>query len=399
MSLVVVKKDGHQVCIVSDTQLTYPDQESRRHKNSPGDGGLKTIVLSENLAVSFAGDIKFVELALQSIGEIRELQTVLAILNDFHLKSSQHTEFILTKGYPESSPIIYKISRGACSEEESAWLGDYEAFNLFQSYFLNRPFTQNTSKNKSNTHKPSSTEPIFRNFKMSIERNVESSVFSKASSAMDWVIDQRISPSVGGFKVLVVFDKSFRYVSYSRSFNERLEFNSLNQFKFHASAQHGGYSVIFHGASSDYNKVALYILQGELGIVYERSGFGLHVPKIMSITEVEFHNYLAKNCGILAVFPNSNRSEVHFPEAYEAYQSRDYMKALDLFNKAIPNNHGKIKAAMLFNRGIVHLHLNQHAPAMISFGEALNLDPKIYFGFRKALNEWRKDFDNSFRCS
>lgn len=396
MSLVVVMKEGNKVCIVSDTQLTYPDQESKRHKTSPGQGGIKTVVIAKDIAVSFAGDIKFADQALHSIGSITDFDKILSILNEFHQKSQHETEFVLTKGQLDSPPLIYKISNGICSIEDFVWLGDYEAFNLFQSYRLNKSPSINTLKEKASAKKSQPNEPLFRNFKISIERKVESDAFSKLSSAMDWVIDSNISDSVGGFKVMVIFDKHFRYVSYSRSFNERLEFNSNNQFKFHGSASHGGYSVIFHGASHDYSKIALYLLQGEFGIVYERNGMGIHKAKVVPAKEAEFHSYLAKHYGIMGVFPNSWAAEKYFPEAQEAYNSRNYEKALLLFNQAIPNNHGLAKATLLFNQGITCLHLKKHELAMNSFFRALKLNPRLYFKFRKVLNQWRNDLDQSF---
>lgn len=399
MSLVIAKKDGNQLCIVSDTQLTYPDQTSRRNKTHPASGILKTIVLSPDLAVAFAGDVKFADLALQNIGTTLDVDKILETLQSSHEKSDHEIEFILTKCYANSPPVIYKIANGLCSEEDSAWLGDQEAFNLFQSYILHKPKVQKSKKQPVAPSPANAQTAIYQNFKIAVERNVSSDLFSKVSGGMDWVIDNHRSGTVGGFKVMVVFDKIFRYVSYTRAFNERLEFSKKNEFKIHASASHGGYSITFHGASIDYRAVALYVLQGNFGVVYERKDMGIHKPQIVNTDEAGFHSHLAKCYGIAGVFPNSRAAQRYYPEMWSAFDSQNWQKALSIINEAIPNNHGQLKAGLLFNRGITCLHLQQHMLALSSFKEALSLNPELYFKFRKALYQWRLDLDRSFGIS
>ena len=172
-----------------------------------------------------------------------------------------------------------------------------------------------------------------------------------------------------------------------------------NEFKIHASAAHGGYSVTLHGASIDYRVVGLYVLQGNFGVVYERKEMGVHQPQIIYADEAGFHSHLAKYYGIEGVFPNSHVTQRYLPEMWSALDSQNWQKALSVLNEAIPNNHGRLKAGLLFNRGITCLHLQRHTLAMRSFMEALLLHPESYFRFRKALFQWRQELDRTFGVS
>ena len=149
MSLIVARKEGNQLCIVSDTKLTYPAHETRNHKTSPEEGVIKTVILNSQLAVAFAGDIDFAEKALQQINGSIQLPAILHILKQHHDASCQQTDFVVCQVDPD--PVIYKIANGQCSEEEFAGLGDLKAYGHFQRCMQSNP-KDTLSKKKTSPH-------------------------------------------------------------------------------------------------------------------------------------------------------------------------------------------------------------------------------------------------------
>jgi hypothetical protein len=83
MSLIVARKDGSSLAVVSDTKLTYPD-ETRTQKTNPADGIVKTIILNSNLCISFAGEIDIAEKAFRNFGNITSMENVLDLLARYH---------------------------------------------------------------------------------------------------------------------------------------------------------------------------------------------------------------------------------------------------------------------------------------------------------------------------
>lgn len=134
MSLIVARKDGNKLCVVSDTKLTYPNHETKRLKTSPIDGIVKTIILHDNLCVSFAGEIEQAELAFKAIKNSTDINVILQTLEKFHKLSFEKTEFLFCIGKPQL--IIYEIKNGTANETNIAWIGDKKAFDIFQKNIL-----------------------------------------------------------------------------------------------------------------------------------------------------------------------------------------------------------------------------------------------------------------------
>lgn len=122
MSLIVVRKDVPYVVIVSDTKLIYPDHETKRSKDNPGEGTIKTIILEGNLCISFAGVVVHAESAFKEIAPSTDRNNVIAILEKYHKKSNRETEFLVCAVLPE--PLIHKIKDGESKSVHSSWIGD-----------------------------------------------------------------------------------------------------------------------------------------------------------------------------------------------------------------------------------------------------------------------------------
>jgi hypothetical protein len=130
MSLVVAQTIGAGPYIVSDTCVTDPHG---RPLPTPKDGTLKAVVVSRDVAICFAGDVKTGTEAVRSFGraisagtDVDELLTVLA-----GVTSTEDVEFLVAKNQPGASLVRIRcgeVGPGAAT----AWLGDHAAFERFQ---------------------------------------------------------------------------------------------------------------------------------------------------------------------------------------------------------------------------------------------------------------------------
>src|SRR5688500_18747112 len=130
MSLIVARKSENQLSIVSDTKLIYPNHEVKGLKSNPSEGMIKSIIISPDICVSFAGNFDEAENAFKEIQAGESLDKIMEILKRFHKLSNYKTEFLLCYGQPE--PTIYKFKNNEYGPVTSSWIGDQKAFNRFQ---------------------------------------------------------------------------------------------------------------------------------------------------------------------------------------------------------------------------------------------------------------------------
>lgn len=131
MTLVVGEQFGDRLVVLSDSMLT--DRSAVRSNIIPGQ--LKTVVLSTNLSVSFAGRVGP---ALQAIRSLRS-----ALAHNFKIEpvlDSFCTETLIHKGEVEflvasliPCPALYKVSNGRKhSGSNRYWIGDPEGASTLQ---------------------------------------------------------------------------------------------------------------------------------------------------------------------------------------------------------------------------------------------------------------------------
>jgi len=377
MSLIVARKDGNKLGIVSDTRLTFPYHETKGLKTSPLDGIVKTIILHENLCVSFAGELEHAELAFKEIKDSNEPNFVLQALEKFHKLSSEKTEFLFCISKPQLT--IYEIKNGATNETNIAWIGDKKAFDIFQKNMLTPPTKEEprqTNSPSTSTLKTNQPAITITEMNLTFEVSPSSALLSKISSAMDGVIEDGNIDSVGGFKVNVIYDNKFFYNGYIKNYRSNVTMVGYGaQVIGHGSASDGSYSINFIGGSSDFKSVALHVSQGKFGIVYNRIDNGLLRPSIFNLDEVDFIDYLQDNFNLTASFSTQERVPKFFNIATNYFNQKNYQKAEEFFDKAFNAAKGAERAKVLFNKGLVLLRLKDKAPAMKTFSQTIIIDP------------------------
>jgi hypothetical protein len=370
MSLIVARKEGSQIAIVSDTKLTYPHHEIKGQKENPTEGAIKTIILTDDLCVSFAGEIEYAENAFMEIGERKNIDEVIGILHRYHNISNQKTEFLVCSGNPES--LIHKIKNGESKEVNSSWIGDSVAFNSFQASMLG---TKKPKESVKTSQSQSKAGIVITEMNLSFEVDMQVQLFSKMSSAMDKVIEDGNVDSVGGFRVTVVYKEKFDFVKYGKFYRGNVElFGSGSHLIAHGSANEGAYSINFIGASSDHKTVALHVRQGNFGLVYTRNNSGLLRPKLLPQDEVDFIDYVKDKYDLIAAFATQDRIQKYIIDGKSAFDKKDFLKAKDTFDKGLAEATGKKKAELLFYKGICLLNLRDIPNAMQVFQQAINID-------------------------
>lgn len=129
MTLVVARKTDEILQIESDSKIN--DRNTVR--NGPFLGVLKTLIITPNLSISYAGRIRPAEIALEEVFKLstwnsRQLYQHLLQAN---IESDNETDFLVcfTHGLKSS---ITKIADGMISEDQQyAWIGDHEAYQFF----------------------------------------------------------------------------------------------------------------------------------------------------------------------------------------------------------------------------------------------------------------------------
>ena len=144
MTLVVCRKQDHEVFVQSDSKVTDSfgllDERSLRQNAMLG-GLLKTVILHPHICLSFAGAslhaTNFLKRFMAS--NMREWDTPRLIkeLWKVHNESNMACEFILCETI-ERSPRITLIKGGSVhKDQQNAWIGSQPALNKYQKSFHN----------------------------------------------------------------------------------------------------------------------------------------------------------------------------------------------------------------------------------------------------------------------
>lgn len=387
MSLIVARRFENQLCITSDTKLYHPYHETKKLKSNPKEGTIKTVILTDNICISFAGEVDFAEAALKELGNEILVNRVIDSLKKYHELSRFKTEFLLY--HNGTTPVIYKFKNNEYGPVQTSWIGDIRAFNLFQELIQGvKKKKKKKSKEKSKENKqnlPAGLQPsiIIEQMNLSIEQS-SPDIFSKMSKSMDEVIENGIIESVGGFKVNVAYDNKFRYNYYTKLYRGPFAFIGPGGHTIgHGDAQEGAYSINFFGGSIDHKTVALHIKQSNLGILYHRKDFGLFIPEIHSIDEVDFSDMLIDKYNLTPPFATQSKADKFAKLARKYFEQKDFKNALANFEKAAEFERGVFKADMLFYKGVTLLNLGRHQDATETFKEAEVINPQI----RARINE------------
>ncbi|MDP3797029.1 MAG: hypothetical protein Q8R06_07745 [Polaromonas sp.] len=127
MSLVIAKAHKGKIYIVGDTALTY--------HNNPGanpfvSGCLKQYRVNERLAVAFAGDTAGFRDACSDIFASTDSSEIIEVARKAQKKGHEFDLLVAEVG----NDNITFLKAGVVSEGSSGFIGDSEAFGVFQKH-------------------------------------------------------------------------------------------------------------------------------------------------------------------------------------------------------------------------------------------------------------------------
>jgi tetratricopeptide (TPR) repeat protein len=382
VSLVIAKKDGNVITIVSDTKLTYPNEIYPEYKLAdPDKGVVKTVITNPFVCISFAcDDIDDAEEAMRKCTLFgTNISTVLNYLFNFHNLKKNRIDFIVCLSLPNLAKI-YEIKSGKKSEVSTAWIGSLEAFNCFQ---------QKLHDNKNRLDKKASDVPDY-------------------SRCFTEVIESGIDKTVNGFTISVTNTSGiFLYTSYvaiasglsPKTYTTK---NAIRQrigdvegfaiaLDLHGSAQEGNYTICIYGANDNYTALGLHILQGNFGVVYSTGNEkSLLYPSVYdNQDEFEFEEVL-NQFKILKTFSVSSKQKSYFNRGNKSFNLRNFEKAIKFYDLGLLENETNHKGRLLLNKGIAFINLRNIPEALTQFNLAIKQQPSLQGQIQKILHDLQR---------
>lgn len=403
MSLIVARKYKDNLIILSDTKLTYRHEE----RNRPQDGTIKTIALSPHIAVCYAGDTHFAELALKEIADKLDEAFIKSILLKYHRESGQGTDFILALGL--GGPSLIEIKNDTVTETDNSWIGSYDGFNQYQASFLSESDTNAEGINETTIkiiQMPDTEDDTFR------------SMYSKMFDAMVDVIEGHKVNEVGGFIIPLVFENNeLQYKIYLRLFRKPIDIETeLADKQWTAvnfsTVEDGAYIVNFSGGKAD--QLAIHFPHGNIGALYSREDYGLLNPTIYpEMDEIDFSEFLDDNPKVSLGFSVNHGAANYAVKAQKEFNEGNFENALTRITQSVnqaskswgpnPDKNAKFDSLqeyldakekveiphdqvpnleeIFILKGKICLALKDYQAAILAFREALTLNETSYDGF------------------
>lgn len=346
MSLVVAKREGNEIYIVSDTKLSRPLETYPELLTAPPDKGIiKSVIINEHICISFVcDDIDVAEIAIRECRKIyNNVSKILNYLLELNIEKNNEIEFIVCISL---GPIqeIYEVRIGKKQKTPYCWIGSQKAYSIFQE--------------KLHEWKPG-----------------EKKKPSDLSIGMDGVIKSGKDETVNGFTIAVTNRNSF--FEYVANVSMAIVPQTIqgNHVITHGTASEGGYTLHIFPSKNRYDVLAIHILQGNFGILYEIEKESLLRPTIVrDVDEIEFSEITESKYGIKPFAYTSSFQKSYFERGNKAFLKHDFPVAIDFYNLGLKDSETTLKAALYFNKGLALLNLRKINQAIFEFNEAIKLD-------------------------
>jgi hypothetical protein len=385
MTLVVARQSGENVCIVSDTCITFGDGRKR----TPELRALKTPILRSDLCVGFAGNLAVADEAVSALPDtVRDRNAIVAHFLASHLRHSgsdvNGTDFIVAFGPPDSHFVA--IKGGVASRMTSAWIGAATAFARFQEYSL----WVRVPSLLSPTTLPNGHIVMQMNI-LECPDNADDNgkLLGQMHSAMLGVVNDGLA-GVNGFAVPVSFVRGrFRFVDYATLLSHPIQLpQELSPLPTATTAQ-GGYAISFSGDDEDQTPfcASVYCPLGNFGVLFwsqpnhipESIAF-LNTPALDFEEEVYRGYHRTVNCMFLTY-------DHYWERGLQREEEKQYDVAARHFAKAMVR--GPSSAWHYTHKGVVEGMRGNLLGAIADFSIALSLDSRDTFAYYNRAYAYR----------
>ncbi len=282
MSLVVANSHGRCVSLVADTKLSIPQHRTNPFLNGCG----KIIVVNDTIAVGFAGIVDDAASTMKTLSREMSSSEVVEIL--CKATSILPTVDFLVADNVSSNPIT-KVSCGKSERGSYAWIGDGEAFNHFQKFFLEGDKEARSALGASH---------IFMTRMPDQCPEEGSTLYRRMVEAMRAVCDLSGVESVGGF-VLSIYtnDKRFQYGPHCALYRAPLIIDQpyIGWMPVPFGDASNGTFIANVGGNNE-SVVTVHFPQGDIGVVMQSDGIGPLFPTVFTdVSEVEFADAIERD--------------------------------------------------------------------------------------------------------
>ena len=309
-----------KIIIVSDTKLSYPPCKNEHYnENNYVNGTVKSIILSPNICLSFAGDLDVVKSALKKISNLKDINKITEILlevNTEHYNKNPNKSADFLLAYVDGGCNLVEI-KNACKENKTnSWLGSHRGFSAYQKYF-------NEYNNIS--FGSSVGDESFQKYSM---------IFSRMTESIKKIIDDGNINEVGGIYIAVVYiDGTFKYMPYATVYFSPMQVVKNGQPLKFASVEEGGFSLNLF--SSNIDGLAVHMYHGQLGILFHKSNHLFMETKVYYPYDiVEFTDEMKQQYNIDESIGIQSNHELYYKNANK-YLELDINKAIRFLTKAI----------------------------------------------------------------
>jgi hypothetical protein len=253
MTFVIARITKTGLRVDSDSKLTDPNVI----RTNPLSGAIKTILLDKGISVSYSGTVDYAQQAIEHLYSFKERLSDKEVSNELleiNKKSDFKTDFLVVS--IRNSPRISKISNGQIElSNSSAWIGDYEAFRLFQESFI-------------------------------IKQNETLDLLKLQDTIFQEIVTSKKVESVGGFQITVHSTKlGLQYMIRSGIFigrSQQFTIKAGEQVKLpFGTAQDGAYGTSYLVSENiDKPAIAIHFPHGNFGgLIYPRRSRSIEVIK------------------------------------------------------------------------------------------------------------------------
>lgn len=249
MSLIVVDKYNDYLAIFSDTKITFEAMNKIPNEvehNILKYGCLKSYIISDNVCISFAGQLYYMNLFMKWFIDDMDgncsINQVVNKLVELNIRSNNSTDFIIGI-LGDSNAKILLVQNGEHKDVNNAWIGDYDAFRLYQE----KKFHYENEISKINEKDKFLKKYVLKNLYMNFGSNGSIGMIIKMQTkamtnnfdyqkwyysraiAFSEIVDSNIIPTVGKYFVQIITNDKhiFSHIT-EYSTNQKLKFNILD---------------------------------------------------------------------------------------------------------------------------------------------------------------------------
>jgi len=322
MSLVVVRVVGSELYGLADTMVSSPSAP----QNPYTEGVAKLLILDQRRLVGFAGEF-------QNVGDVVEGLT--ADLQDAELlkllqERSRPNKLDFVVGFLSPSPEVAKISRGEVERGSTAWIGEAEAFELYQRHF-----------HSAVEEAPPAGEHLELNIQKvpELSENVpapSAEQYSAMFAAFKRVLDGGLINSVAGFVLPVITDRGrLKHPYYFTTWNGQPKMPPPGESIPFGEVEDGAFSVNF-GPVGD-SVFAAFFDEARTCVVYNTSpGSASRCnPQLVEGDEIDVDLALRERFGQGVPFGRRRSPAHHFVKGHDLATRGQIERALTMFDTGL----------------------------------------------------------------